>query len=65
MVKSARHEYLETIRKRYRKARKKDKKPIVDEFCANCGYRSAEPDDDFLVRHAAADIRFRYVRVGR
>ena len=38
MVKSARREYLETIRKRYRKARKKDKKPILDEFCANCGY---------------------------
>ena len=38
MVKSARREYLEAIRKRYRKARKKDKKPILDEFCANCGY---------------------------
>ena len=38
MVKSTRREYLETIRKRYRKARKKDKKPILDEFCANCGY---------------------------
>ncbi len=38
MVKSARREYLETIRKRYRKARKKDKKPILDEFCTNCGY---------------------------
>lgn len=38
MVKSARREYLEAIRKRYRKARKKDKKPILDEFCSNCGY---------------------------
>ena len=38
MVKSARREYLEAIRRRYRKARKKDKKPILDEFCANCGY---------------------------
>ena len=38
MVKSARREYLETIRKRYRKARKKDKKPVLDESCANCGY---------------------------
>lgn len=38
MVKSARREYLETIRKRYRKACKKDKKPILDEFCTNCGY---------------------------
>ncbi|MEP6879517.1 MAG: hypothetical protein ABI865_11775, partial [Nitrosospira sp.] len=38
MVKSARREYLEAIRKRYRQVRKKDKKPILDEFCANCGY---------------------------
>jgi len=38
MVKSARREYLEAIRRRYRKARKKDKKPILDEFCTNCGY---------------------------
>jgi hypothetical protein len=38
MVKSARREYLETIRKRYRKACKKDKKPILDEFCTNCAY---------------------------
>ena len=38
MVKSARRDYLETICKRYRKARKKDKKPILDEFCINCGY---------------------------
>lgn len=38
MVKNARREYLEAIRKRYCKARKKDKKPILDEFCANCGY---------------------------
>ncbi len=38
MVKSARREYLEAIRRRYRQSRKKDKKPILDEFCANCGY---------------------------
>jgi hypothetical protein len=38
MVKSARPEYLEAIRKRYRKACKKDKKPILDEFCTNCAY---------------------------
>ena len=38
MVKSARREYLETIRKRYRKACKKDEKPILDEFCINCAY---------------------------
>jgi len=38
MVKSARRDYLETICKRYRKVRKKDKKPILDEFCINCGY---------------------------
>ena len=38
MVKSTRREYLETIRKRYRRACKKDKKPILDEFCVNCGY---------------------------
>jgi len=43
MVKSARHEYLETIRKRYRKARKKDKKLILDEFCANCGITANTP----------------------
>ena len=35
MVKSTRREYLETIRRRYRKAHKKDKKPILDEFYAN------------------------------
>jgi hypothetical protein len=39
MVKSARREYLATIRKPYRQARKKDKKPNLDEFCTNCGYR--------------------------
>ena len=38
MVKSAWREYLETIHKRYRKARKKDKKLILYEFCANCDY---------------------------
>ncbi|SDA21541.1 hypothetical protein SAMN05216315_11660 [Nitrosospira sp. Nsp18] len=38
MVKSARREYLEAIRRRYRQARRKDKNPILDEFCANCGY---------------------------
>ncbi len=37
-VKSAQREYLEAIRKRYRQVRKKDKKPILDEFYANCGY---------------------------
>jgi hypothetical protein len=39
MVKSAWREYLETILKRYSKACKKDKKPVLDEFCTNCGYR--------------------------
>jgi hypothetical protein len=38
MVKSAQREYLETIRKRYRKARNKDKQTILDEFCTNWGY---------------------------
>lgn len=38
MVKSAKRAYLDAIRRRYRKVCKKDKKPILDEFCANCGY---------------------------
>ena len=38
MVKSIRGEYLEAIRKCYGKARKKDKKPILEEFCSNCSY---------------------------
>jgi hypothetical protein len=38
MVKSGRREYLEAIGKRYRKACKKDKKPILNAFCTNCGY---------------------------
>lgn len=37
MVKNARCEYLEAMRKRYCKARKKDKKPILDEFCVDKG----------------------------
>jgi hypothetical protein len=40
MVKTARREYLEAIRRRYRKACKKDKKPILSEFCTDCGNRS-------------------------
>lgn len=43
MVKIAGREYLKTIRKRYRKARKKDKKPILDAFYANCGYHRKTP----------------------
>ncbi len=51
MVKSARREYLESIRKRYRKARKKNKKPILDEFCANCRvFRSSTLPHNYLTR---------------
>lgn len=38
MSSSAKREYLETIRARYRRARKPIKKPILDEFCDTCGY---------------------------
>lgn len=38
MVLRSRREYLEAIRARYRKARRKEKAVILDEFCANCGY---------------------------
>ncbi len=45
MVKSARREYLVTIRKRYRKACKKDKKPILQESGSDpnssCGEKNA------------------------
>lgn len=34
MVKSAWRKYPETIRRRYRKACRKDKKPILDKSCA-------------------------------
>ena len=38
MSNSAKREYLETIRARYRLARKPIKKLILDEFCDTCGY---------------------------
>lgn len=38
MGKSERQAYLEAIRKRYKRARKKAKGLILDEFCAVCGY---------------------------
>lgn len=38
MVLRSRREYLEAIRGRYRKAARKDKAVILDEFCVNCGY---------------------------
>jgi len=38
MVLQSRREYLEAIRNRYRKACRKEKSVILDEFCANCGY---------------------------
>ena len=31
-------EYTDAIRKRYRRASRKEKKVILDEFCATCGY---------------------------
>ncbi len=34
----ARMEYLETIYLRYKRARKKDKTAILNEFCLNCSY---------------------------
>ena len=38
MTISAKREYLQTIRRRYLTASKHDKAPILNEFCANCGY---------------------------
>ena len=38
MGKNERQAYLNAIRTRYRRARKKIKVTILDEFCAVCGY---------------------------
>lgn len=38
MVLQSRREYLEAIRGRYRRAGKRAKTAILDEFCATCGY---------------------------
>jgi len=38
MVLRSKQDYLESIRIRYRRARKKAKTIILDEFCATCGY---------------------------
>ena len=38
MGKNERQTYLKAIRTRYRRARKKVKVTILDEFCAGCGY---------------------------
>ena len=38
MGKNERQAYLKAIRSRYRRARKKVKVTILDEFCAVCGY---------------------------
>jgi hypothetical protein len=38
MVLQSRRDYLEAIRNRYRKARRKEKSVILGEFCATCGY---------------------------
>lgn len=38
MVLQSRREYLEAIRKRYRKATRKEKSIILGEFCATCSY---------------------------
>ena len=35
---NSKREYLESIRERYRIARKKQKRKILDEFCAVCEY---------------------------
>ena len=34
----SKREYLATIHKRYKKANRKGKSAILDEFCQNCGY---------------------------
>jgi hypothetical protein len=38
MSNTSRHEYLETIQPRYKKASKTEKNKILDEFCRVCGY---------------------------
>ena len=38
MVLRSKRDYLESIRQRYRKAPRKMKGLILDEFCATCGY---------------------------
>ena len=38
MSNTSRSEYLESIKPRYRKASKNEKKKIIDEFCNVCGY---------------------------
>ena len=38
MGKNERQAYLKAIRSRYRRARKKAKVTILDEFCSVCGY---------------------------
>jgi len=38
MVLQSRREYLEAIRGRYRRASKRAKTAILNEFCATCGY---------------------------
>jgi len=38
MVLRSRHDYLEAIRSRYRRAAKEAKSRILDEFCETCGY---------------------------
>lgn len=38
MSNTSRSEYLESIKPRYRKANKNEKKIIIDEFCIVCGY---------------------------
>lgn len=39
MGKNERQAYLKAIRTRYRRAGKKAKSAILDEFCAVCGYQ--------------------------
>ncbi len=59
MSQKAKRELAETLRKRYRAASKKQKKYILDEFCATCGYNrkyairllnsKQSPKDPFLL----------------
>lgn len=38
MKTTSRRDYLQRIYQRYRRAGKSEKRHILDEFCANCGY---------------------------
>jgi hypothetical protein len=38
MSPQSKREYLETVFLRYKRASRKEKTAILDEFCSNCGY---------------------------